>query len=173
MQSADAILRLENVGKIFPGVVALNGITLELQRGETHIVLGENGAGKSTLIKLLAGIYQPDTGEIFLNGQPYKPKTPHDAQVQGIRIVHQELNLLSHLSIAENLMLESLPRRFGILDRAMLNRRAEELLAEVGLVVDPRMPVSSWALRKCSWSRSPRRLVMTANCLYWTSRRRH
>src|SRR5690606_11466016 len=103
MQSAGAILRLENVGKTFPGVVALNGITLELQRGEAHIVLGENGAGKSTLIKLLAGIYQPDTGEIFLNGQPYNPKTPHDAQVQGIRIVHQELNLLSHLSIAENL----------------------------------------------------------------------
>ncbi|HBQ31721.1 MAG TPA: D-xylose ABC transporter ATP-binding protein, partial [Ochrobactrum anthropi] len=142
MQSADAILRLENVGKTFPGVVALNGITLELQRGETHIILGENGAGKSTLIKLLAGIYQPDTGEIFLNGRPYKPKTPHDAQVQGIRIVHQELNLLSHLSIAENLMLESLPRRFGIMDRATLNRRAEELLAEVGLAVDPRMPVS-------------------------------
>ncbi len=63
-------------------MVALNGITLELQRGETHIILGENGAGKSTLIKLLAGIYQPDTGEIFLNGRPYKPKTPHDAQVQ-------------------------------------------------------------------------------------------
>ncbi|KAB2736291.1 sugar ABC transporter ATP-binding protein [Brucella anthropi] len=142
MQSADAILRLENVGKTFPGVVALNGITLELQRGETHIILGENGAGKSTLIKLLAGIYQPDTGEIFLNGRPYKPKTPHDAQVQGIRIVHQELNLLSHLSIAENLMLESLPKRFGIMDRATLNRRAEELLAEVGLAVDPRMPVS-------------------------------
>ncbi len=142
MQSADAILRLENVGKTFPGVVALNGITLELQRGETHIILGENGAGKSTLIKLLAGIYQPDSGEIFLNGQPYNPKTPHDAQVQGIRIVHQELNLLSHLSIAENLMLESLPRRFGIMDRARLNRRAEELLAEVGLAVDPRMPVS-------------------------------
>lgn len=142
MQSADAILKLENVGKSFPGVIALDGIHLQLLRGETHIILGENGAGKSTLIKLLAGIYQPDTGEIFLNNQPYRPRTPHDAQVQGIRIVHQELNLLPPLSIAENLMLESLPRRYGIMDRAALNRRAAELLDEVGLAIDPRTLVS-------------------------------
>lgn len=142
MQSADAILKLENVGKVFPGVIALDGINLQLLRGETHIILGENGAGKSTLIKLLAGIYQPDAGEIVLNGQPYRPKTPHDAQVQGIRIVHQELNLLPHLSIAENLMLERLPRRYGIVDRASLNRRAAELLDEVGLGLDPRTLIS-------------------------------
>jgi ribose transport system ATP-binding protein len=142
MQSADAILKLENVGKVFPGVIALDGINLQLLRGETHIILGENGAGKSTLIKLLAGIYQPDAGEIILNGQPYRPKTPHDAQVQGIRIVHQELNLLPHLSIAENLMLERLPRRYGIVDRASLNRRAAELLDEVGLGLDPRTLIS-------------------------------
>lgn len=142
MQSADAILKLENVGKVFPGVIALDGINLQLLRGETHIVLGENGAGKSTLIKLLAGIYQPDAGEILLNDQPYRPKTPHDAQVQGIRIVHQELNLLPHLSIAENLMLERLPRRYGIMDRTSLNRRAAELLDEVGLALDPRTLVS-------------------------------
>ncbi|MBA8821055.1 D-xylose ABC transporter ATP-binding protein [Ochrobactrum sp. P6BS-III] len=142
MPSADAILKLDNVGKIFPGVVALDGIDLQLMRGETHIILGENGAGKSTLIKLLAGIYQPDTGEIFLNDQAYKPKTPHDAQVQGIRIVHQELNLLPHLSIAENLMLESLPRRYSLVDRTALNKRATELLDEVGLALDPRVLVS-------------------------------
>ena len=142
MQPADVILELESLGKTFPGVVALDGIDLQLRRGETHIILGENGAGKSTLIKLLAGIYRPSSGDIVLNGQPYRPKTPHDAQVQGIRIVHQELNLLPYLSIAENLMLESLPRRMGIVDRATLNRRATELLAEVGLAVDPRTLVA-------------------------------
>lgn len=142
MQSTDIILELRDVGKTFPGVVALNGIGLQLRRGETHIMLGENGAGKSTLIKLLAGIYQPDFGEIFLDGQPYKPKTPHDAQVHGVRIVHQELNLLPYLSIAENLMLEHLPRRFGIVDRLALNRHASQLLAEVGLAVDPRTLVA-------------------------------
>ncbi|RFC66872.1 MULTISPECIES: sugar ABC transporter ATP-binding protein [Mesorhizobium] len=141
MASAGIVLRLENVGKTFPGVVALSGITLDLLRGETHILLGENGAGKSTLIKLLAGIYQPDTGEIFFQGKPYRPKSPHDAQVQGIRIVHQELNLLPYLSIAENLMLEHLPRRFGIVDQKALNDRAEALLAEVGLDVDARTRV--------------------------------
>ncbi|MBE7183219.1 MAG: sugar ABC transporter ATP-binding protein [Methylobacterium mesophilicum] len=142
MEAAGIILRLEDVGKTFPGVVALDGIDLQLRRGETHVVLGENGAGKSTLIKLLAGIHQPDSGEIFLNGQPYRPKTPHDAQVQGVRIVHQELNLLPYLSIAENLMLEHLPRRYGIVDRAALNRRASDLLGRVGLAMDPRTPVA-------------------------------
>ncbi|TGS51853.1 sugar ABC transporter ATP-binding protein, partial [bacterium M00.F.Ca.ET.179.01.1.1] len=121
----DVILSLEGVGKTFPGVVALSDVSLSIARGETHIVLGENGAGKSTLIKRLAGIYQPDSGTIAFNGQPYQPKTPHDAHQSGIRIVHQELNLLPYLSIAENLMLENLPRRaFGIVDRKALNSRA-------------------------------------------------
>ncbi|WP_292503631.1 sugar ABC transporter ATP-binding protein, partial [Mesorhizobium sp.] len=140
----DVVLSLEGVGKIFPGVVALSDVSLSIARGETHIVLGENGAGKSTLIKLLAGIYQPDSGTIAFNGQPYQPKTPHDAQLSGIRIVHQELNLLPYLSIAENLMLENLPRRaFGIVDRKALNRRAVALLKEVGLDVDPRTRVEA------------------------------
>ncbi|WP_374635002.1 sugar ABC transporter ATP-binding protein [Paracoccus sp. (in: a-proteobacteria)] len=142
MPSADIILKLEGVGKVFPGVVALNGIDLAIGRGETHIMLGENGAGKSTLIKLLAGIHEPGSGRIVFDGRPYAPHTPHDAQVQGIRIVHQELNLLPHLSIAENLMLESLPKRFGMLDRTELNSRATALLAEVGLAMDPRTLVS-------------------------------
>jgi ribose transport system ATP-binding protein len=142
MQSADVILDLQDVGKTFPGVVALEGISLQLRRGETHVMLGENGAGKSTLIKILAGIYHPDSGEILLDGQPYRPKTPQDAQVHGIRIVHQELNLLPYLSIAENLMLEHLPRRFGMVDRGALNRHARDLLAQVGLAVDPRTLVA-------------------------------
>lgn len=141
MQQADIILRLENVTKTFPGVVALSDLSLELRRGETHIVLGENGAGKSTFIKLLAGIYQPDKGAIFFNGEPYHPKSPHDAQAQGIRIVHQELNLLPNLSIAENLMLENMPRRMGLVDSAAMNRRAAQLLREVGLDMDPRTRV--------------------------------
>jgi len=141
MQANDTLLALEGVGKVFPGAVALSGVSLAIERGETHIILGENGAGKSTLIKLLAGIYRPDSGEIVFNGAPYHPKTPHDAQVSGIRIVHQELNLLPYLSIAENLMLESLPRRFGVVDRAALSRRAAALLKEVGLDIDPKTRV--------------------------------
>ncbi|TJW78329.1 MAG: sugar ABC transporter ATP-binding protein, partial [Mesorhizobium sp.] len=140
----DVILSLEGVGKIFPGVVALSDVSLSIARGETHIVLGENGAGKSTLIKLLAGIYQPDSGAIAFNGKPYRPRTPHDAHQSGIRIVHQELNLLPYLSIAENLMLENLPRRaFGVVDRRALNRRAVALLKEVGVDIDPRTRVEA------------------------------
>lgn len=141
MTANDAILTLEGVGKVFPGAIALSGVSLAIERGETHIILGENGAGKSTLIKLLAGIYRPDSGEIAFNGVPYHPKTPHDAQAGGIRIVHQELNQLPYLSIAENLMLESLPRRFGVVDGKVLNRRAVSLLKEVGLDVDPKTRV--------------------------------
>src|SRR5262249_37485327 len=139
--SNDFLLTLEGVSKSFPGSLALDRISLAVARGETHIIVGENGAGKSTLIKLDAGVYVLDEGEILFNGAPHRPKSPHDAQLAGIRVVHQELNLLLHLSVAENLMLEKLPRRFGIVDYGVLNKRAATLLAEVGLAVDPHLHV--------------------------------
>ncbi|TIT28609.1 MAG: sugar ABC transporter ATP-binding protein, partial [Mesorhizobium sp.] len=138
------LLKISGLSKSFGPVRALRDVGFELRAGEIHAIAGENGAGKSTLIKLLAGIHQPDSGAIAFNGQPYQPKTPHDAHQTGIRIVHQELNLLPYLSIAENLMLESLPRRrFGIVDGKALNRRALVLLKEVGLDIDPRTRVEA------------------------------
>ena len=109
----DAILKLNAVGKRFPGVVALRDVSLEIRRGDAHVLLGENGAGKSTLINLLAGIYVPDEGEIIFDGKPYRPHTPLDAYGVGIRVVHQELSMLSQLTVAENLLFESLPQRDG------------------------------------------------------------
>jgi ribose transport system ATP-binding protein len=138
----DAILKLNAVGKRFPGVVALRDVSLEIQRGHAHVLLGENGAGKSTLINLLAGIYTPDEGEIVFDGKPYRPHTPLDAYGVGIRVVHQELSMLSQLTVAENLLFESLPQRRGLVNFREMNRRAAELLQEVGLDIAPNIQVS-------------------------------
>ncbi len=136
------ILTLTGVGKRFPGVVALRGVSLEVERGEGHVLLGENGAGKSTLINLLAGVYAADEGEITFDGKPYRPRTPTDAFRAGIRVVHQELSMLMQMTVAENLMFERLPQRRGIVDYRETNRRAAQLLDEVGLDVAPTTQVS-------------------------------
>ena len=138
----DPILTLNAVGKRFPGVVALRGVSLEVARGEGHVLLGENGAGKSTLINLLAGVYPADEGDIVFDGRPYRPRTPTDAYRAGIRVVHQELSMLSQMTVAENLLFESLPRRHGLVNYRETNRRAAALLEEVGLDAAPTMLVS-------------------------------
>ena len=137
-----AILNLEGLTKRFPGVVALDRVDLSITDGEMHALAGENGAGKSSLIRLLAGIHRPDAGRMLLAGQPYAPARPFDAISAGIRVVHQEFNLLPALSVAENLLFERLPRRFGFVNRRTLDREAEALLARVGLdEVSPRTKV--------------------------------
>ena len=136
------ILTMKAVGKRFPGVVALRGVSLEVARGEGHVLLGENGAGKSTLINLLAGVYSADEGAIVFDGAPYAPRTPTDAYRAGIRVVHQELSMMTQMTVAENLMFERLPRRYGVVNYRETNNRAAELLEEVGLDVAPTTPVS-------------------------------
>ncbi|MFB9991410.1 sugar ABC transporter ATP-binding protein [Deinococcus oregonensis] len=128
---------MRNLTKRFPGVLALDSVDLDLAVGETHILLGENGAGKSTLVKLLSGVYAPDAGEMRLTGTLYRPSGPRAAMQAGVRLIHQELNLISNLSIAENLLFESLPHRSGLLNRQQLGERAQALLAQVGLNLSP------------------------------------
>jgi ribose transport system ATP-binding protein len=135
------ILELRGVSKRFPGVVALEDVSLTIERGEAHVLLGENGAGKSTLINLLGGIYVADEGEITFDGRPYRPQSPTDAYRAGIRVVHQELNLLSHLTVAENLLFENLPRHHGLVNYPEMNRRAAVLLRQVGLDIAPTIAV--------------------------------
>jgi len=127
-------LELQGLTRRYPGVTALDGVNLSLQRGEVHALAGENGAGKSSLIKILGGADRPDAGTMRLFGQPYAPHTPLDAMRAGIRVVHQELHMMGELSVAENLLFEQLPRtRLGLLDRTAMARRARELLSLVGL----------------------------------------
>ena len=136
------LLEIKGLTKRFPGVTALDAVDISLAPGEIHALVGENGAGKSTFIKLLCGSYIPDAGEMRFCGLPYTPQSPLDALKAGIRVVYQEFNLLPYLSVAENLLFDSLPRRYSVLlDYRTLHKRATTLLKQVGLEVDPHTSV--------------------------------
>jgi ribose transport system ATP-binding protein len=140
----DPLLELHGIGKFFPGVEALKDVSLDVARGETHVLLGENGAGKSTLIKILSGVYQPDKGYIRFKGQPVTFNQPGDAQKAGISTIYQERNLVQHLSIAENIYLGSEPHKFWglpIIDRERMTEGAQALLDRLNLPLDPTMCV--------------------------------
>ncbi len=141
MNEKPTILEVCNITKVFPGVVALNQVNLNILEGEVHVLVGENGAGKSSLIKVLCGIYKPEKGEIKYNGEVYSPQTPLDAIEAGIRVVYQEFNLLPFLSVAENIFFEQLPSRNGFVDFKTLYRKTKNLLDAVGLDVSPKTPV--------------------------------
>lgn len=131
---AAPLLRVRGVSKAFPGVQALSRIDLEVRHGEVHAVLGENGAGKSTLVKILAGAYEPDEGEIELEGVAARIRDPQAAIALGISTIHQEFNLLPDMTAAENILLGREPagRWPGTVDRAKLHRIVDDLLAQVG-----------------------------------------
>jgi ribose transport system ATP-binding protein len=130
---------MRGITKTFPGVVALDDVTFRCKAGEVHAVVGENGAGKSTLMKLLAGVYEPDHGEIIIAGEVARMASPHEAQELGISIIYQELNLLPDMSVASNVFLgrESV-RRFGFLDENEQIEKARDVLHRLGVDIDPR-----------------------------------
>jgi ribose transport system ATP-binding protein len=134
-------LHMQAIRKTFPGVVALDGVDLEVRPGEVHVLLGENGAGKSTLMKILSGSQGKDSGEIRVDGQPVFLEGPRHAQQLGIRTIYQELNLVPSLSAAANIFLGREPGRFGLLDRRAAEKEAARLLGELGVTVDPSRPV--------------------------------
>ncbi|MEQ8674886.1 MAG: sugar ABC transporter ATP-binding protein [Aggregatilineales bacterium] len=137
------ILRLENIYKRYPGVLALDNLTFELNAGEVRALLGKNGAGKSTLIKLLSGAIQPDEGTIHIDGSPVALTTTQDAFKKGIYTVYQEMSLVPDLSVAENIMLGRWPlTRWKMVDYAALRRIAEEALQQLNITLDVKMPVS-------------------------------
>jgi ribose transport system ATP-binding protein len=132
------MLELRHISKSFPGVRALDDVSFEFRGGEIHGLIGENGAGKSTAIKIVTGIYQPDTGEIWFEGKRAQLRSYRDALGQGIGIVHQELQVIPDASVAENILIDKLPRRaFGAIDWPAVNRQARTLLEAVGLEIDP------------------------------------
>lgn len=131
---AAPILSLAGIKKRFGGVIALDGVDLNLRSGEVHGLVGENGAGKSTLIKIMSGIIKRDAGEMVLCQQPYDPASPRDSKNSGVQVVHQEFSQLPSMSVAENICFEKLPRNaFGLLDRAALHRQARHALDAIGL----------------------------------------
>ena len=135
------MLEVQNISKSFPAVRALDGVSLRVDAGEVHGVIGENGAGKSTLMKILAGIQPPDEGSLSLDGSSYRPRNVNDASRAGVVMIHQELNLVDDLSVAENIMLGREARRFGILDLRSMRVESARILAEIGATIDPRVRV--------------------------------
>ena len=134
---AEPAIRFERITKRFPGVQALSDVSLSVAAGSCHALCGENGAGKSTLGKILAGVYSPDDGQLFIDGRAVRFDGPRDALAVGVGIVHQELAFCPNLSVAENLCLGDLPRRAGFVDRGELRKRARAMLATIGADIDP------------------------------------
>ncbi len=121
------------ISKSFPGVKALAEVKFDLKEGEVHALVGENGAGKSTLARIIAGAEIPDSGEMHFCGKSYRPNSRTDAESSGIRMIMQELHLIGNLTIAENILLNKLPNKYGIIDYEKLNRLAQEVMMQVGL----------------------------------------
>jgi ribose transport system ATP-binding protein len=128
---------MEGIVKRFAGVTALDHVDFSLERGEVHALVGENGAGKSTLVKIMTGAYFRDEGAMWLDGNPVNFPTPADAQAAGVIAVHQEIHLVPHRTVAENIFLGREPLRWGFVDWKRLFREATELLADLGLEIDP------------------------------------
>jgi ABC-type sugar transport system ATPase subunit len=137
-----AFVVFKNITKRFPGVLALDDVSFQIERGACHALIGENGAGKSTLGKILAGVYVADSGEILLDGQTILAPNPLAARKLGIAMVHQELAFCPNLSVAENLCLGNLPNHAGWLDRGQMRRQARAMLDEIEAKLDVDMPIS-------------------------------
>jgi ribose transport system ATP-binding protein len=143
------VIRMQAIEKRFPGVHALRNVSFDLLAGEVHALMGENGAGKSTLMKILSGIYTPDSGSIAVNGAEVKIHGPRAAQALGIGIIHQELALMPDLTVAQNIFIGREPRsRWGVLDENQLNRDAEAIFAAMKVPLDPRSLVRSLTIAK-------------------------
>lgn len=138
------MLETHDLSKSFPSVRALQAVDFRLFSGEIHAVMGQNGAGKSTLIKTLTGVYSPDSGEIRLAGTAIHPSSPKAAQQLGISTVYQEVNLCPNLSVAENIFIGRLPRRWGCIDWTSLRRRAKQELAELNIHIDVSLPLNQF-----------------------------
>src|SRR5215471_8150203 len=142
MADAPIVLEMRGIRKEFPGIVANDDVSFELARGEVHALLGENGAGKSTLMNILYGLYKADAGEIRLNGKPVSFSSAKDAIDAGIGMVHQHFMLIPVMTVAENIVLGTEPKRDGLLlDERAAEERVEELAHTFRFNVDPRARV--------------------------------
>jgi inositol transport system ATP-binding protein len=140
--NAEYLLAVEGIRKGFPGVLALDDVQFRLKRGSVHALMGENGAGKSTLMKILAGIYIPDEGEVTLRGVPIRLQSPLDALENGIAMIHQELNLMPFMTVAENIWIRREPlNRFGFVDHGKMHRMTGDLFKRLNIDIDPEIEV--------------------------------
>lgn len=135
----ETALEMKNITKTFPGVKALDSVCFKVRKGEIHAIVGENGAGKSTLMKVLNGVYQADSGQIFLNGQEVKIRNINEAQELGISLIFQENNLIPQLSVAENFFLGQLPKtKIGLIDWKRMENEARSIFTQLNYEIDPK-----------------------------------
>ena len=139
-------LEASGISKRYAGVAALEDVSITLEPGTIHALVGENGAGKSTLSKILSGFESSDAGTVTLDGEPVNPKSPTHAAALGIAIVHQELSVINTISVAENVLVGEEPSRWGVIDRKALAESARAHLARVGLDIDPRRPAGEFSI---------------------------
>jgi ribose transport system ATP-binding protein len=160
-----SLISVRDVSKSFPGVKALDGVRFDLQPGEVHALMGENGAGKSTLMKILAGVYQKDSGEVLLDGKAVDIQSPAHAQSLAIGIIHQELHLMGHMTAAQNIYLGREPRKMGgwFLDDDQLNRNAQALFSRMNLDLAPSAMIGDLTVAK-------QQMVEIAKALSYKSR---
>jgi ribose transport system ATP-binding protein len=144
------VLEMRNISKSFPGVKALDDVSFDLKAGEVHALVGENGAGKSTLMKVLAGIYSKDSGAILINGNEVKIESVRDAQRLGIVMIHQELNLMNHLTVAENIFIgREYKKKFPLfLDAGKQIKKTREIFSELNIDIDPTVKVGKLTVAK-------------------------
>ena len=146
MNDSIDIVKMFEITKSFPGVVALEDVEFSLRRGEIHALVGENGAGKSTLIKVLTGVEQPDKGTIELDGELVQVRSPQHSQELGISTVYQEVNLCTNISIAENILLGHEPHRFGRIDWRKMNDQAQKAINRLSIDVDVTQPLENYSV---------------------------
>ncbi len=160
------LLEMKNINKAFPGVKALDNVSLSITAGEVLALLGENGAGKSTLMKILSGVYTKDSGEILYNGKPFVVKDPKDAQKKGIAIIHQELNLIPELTVGENIFLGREPVNFyKKIKFSEMNAEAEKYLTRLGMDIKPSVKVGSLSVGQAQMVEIAKALSMNARII--------
>jgi ribose transport system ATP-binding protein len=160
------VLALEGMRKAFPGVIALDGVDLQLFSGEVHILLGENGAGKSTLMKVISGAIRADAGKVLIGGSPTEITGPRHAQLLGIGIIYQEFNLIPHLSAGENILLGREPALVaGVIDQSRLLKDAQKQLDDLGVAIDARTIVKELSVAEQQMVEVAKALSLNARVL--------
>jgi rhamnose transport system ATP-binding protein len=165
METTQPVISMRGINKAFGGVQALNDVAFDIYAGEVHALLGENGAGKSTLIKIITGVYQPDGGEIVLNGEPVQFANPREAQAAAIAAIYQEPNLFPDLDIAENIYVGRQPKKGGRVDWGQMYEDAENLLDSLGLKLDVRTKARSLSVAQQQMVEIARALSLDAKVL--------
>lgn len=162
---SECLLSLKEITKSFGAVRALDSVNFDVMSGEVHVLMGENGAGKSTLMKIIDGIYRLDEGEIALNGEKITISSPHEAQEYGIAMIHQELNNILEMTVAENIFLGREPKRMGLLDKKKMNQDAQKALKPINLNIDPSTKMKNLSIAQMQMIEIAKAISMKARIL--------